>query len=177
VVLIRGEEPRDREAALEVERLAFGSGEEPDIVVAVRDDEGSFGLVAEDAGDVVGHVQFSRGWIGATPVLALGPVGVRPDRQGEGIGSGLIRAGLGEAHRRGEVAVMLLGSPAFYPRFGFVAGATLGLSNPFTGSDGGGFEIAEEDFMVARLADVELSGRARWHPAFGGPVEGPEDGA
>jgi putative acetyltransferase len=177
VVLIRPEEPRDRDAALEVERLAFGSEEESNIVVAVRDEDGSFGLVAQEAGDVVGHVQFSRGWIGERAVVALGPVGVRPDRQARGIGSDLIRAGLEEARRRGEVAVMLLGSPAFYPRFGFVAGATLGLSNPFTGVDAGGFEIAEEDFMITTLGDVVLAGEVRWHPAFGEPVEGPTDGA
>ena len=177
MVRIRPEEPRDRDAALEVQRLAFGSEEESDIVVAVRDEEGSFGLVADDAGEIVGHVQFSRGWIGASAVVALGPVGVRPDRQGRGFGSELIRAGLDEARRRGEVAVMLLGSPAFYPRFGFVAGRTLGLSNPFTGVDAGGFEIAEGDFMVARLAEVELAGAVRWHRAFGEPVAGPPSGA
>jgi putative acetyltransferase len=177
VALARLEEPRDRDAALEVERLAFGSDEEPGIVEAVRDEEGSFALVAEEDGGVVGHVQFSRAWIGPTAVLALGPVGVRPDRQGRGIGSELIRAGLVEARRRGEAAVMLLGSPAFYPRFGFVTGRTLGLSNPFAGVQPDGFEIAEEDFMVAVLRDAKLAGDVRWHPAFGEPVAGPRGGA
>jgi putative acetyltransferase len=177
VVRIRPEEPGDRGAALEVERLAFGSDEEPTIVEAVREEEGSFALVAEDDAAVVGHVQFSRAWIGGSPVLALGPVGVRPDRQRRGIGSALIRAGLGEARARGEAAVILLGDPAFYPRFGFEPGSALGLSNPFTGVRPDGFVIAEEDFMVARLDDVPVSGAVRWHPAFGEPVEGPAGGA
>jgi predicted N-acetyltransferase YhbS len=34
--------------------------------------------VAEEAGEVVGHVQSSRAWIGVTPVVALGPIGVLP---------------------------------------------------------------------------------------------------
>lgn len=177
MVRIRPEEPDDRDDAVEVERLAFGSDEEAGIVETVRDEEGSFALVAEEDGAVVGHVQFSRGWVGETPVLALGPVGVLPERQGRGIGSRLIRAGLEEAHSRGEAAVILLGDPAFYPRFGFEPGSALGLSNPFAGVRPDGFEIAEEDFMVAVVGEGRLAGEVRWHPAFGEPVEGPADGA
>ena len=57
MALVRPEEPRDRDASLQVERLAFGSDEEPGIVEAVRDEEESFALVAEEYGAVVGHVQ------------------------------------------------------------------------------------------------------------------------
>ena len=83
---VRPEEADDRDAAVQVERLAFGSDEEGEIVRAVRDEEGSFALVAEEDGAVVGHVQFSRAWIGETAVVALGPVGVLPERRGHGIG-------------------------------------------------------------------------------------------
>ena len=176
-MLIRLEEPRDRDAALEVERLAFGSDEEPGIVEAVRSDDGSFALVAEDAGAIVGHVQFSRAWIGETAVVALGPVGVLPERQWHGIGSELIRAGVEEARSRGEAAVIVLGAPSFYLRFGFEPGSALRLSNPFAGVRPDGFEIAEEDFMLAALGAGKVSGEVRWHPAFGEPVEGPADGA
>jgi putative acetyltransferase len=177
VALVRPEGLRDRDASLEVERLAFGSDEEADIVEAVRDEPGSFALVADEDGAVVGHVQFSRAWIGETAVLALGPVGVLPERQGQGIGSELIRAGLNEARSRGEAAVILLGDPAFYPRFGFEPGSAFGLANPFAGVRRDGFEIREEDFMVARLGKARLSGDVRWHPAFGEPVAGPSSGA
>jgi putative acetyltransferase len=163
---IRPEAPGDRDATLEVERLAFDSDDESRIVESVRDEDGSFALVAEESGRVVGHVQFSRGWIGETAVLALGPVGVLPARQGRGIGSTLIRRGLDEARSRGEVAVMLLGDPSFYARFGFGPGSALGLSNPFTGVLPDGFVIKEEDFMVAVLEPVALEGEVRWHPAF-----------
>src|SRR5262245_24345952 len=149
----------------------------PKIVEAVRDDDGSFALVAEEEGAVVGHVQFSRAWIGEVAVLALGPVGVLPDRRGRGVGSELIREGLEEARSRGEAAVILLGDPAFYPRFGFEPASAFGLSNPYTGVLPDGFEIAEEDFMVARLAEARLAGEVRWHPAFGEPVAGPGGGA
>jgi putative acetyltransferase len=169
---IRLERGDDRDAALEVERLAFdahGSAEEEvAIVEAVRDDDGSFALVATDDGAVVGHIQFSRGSVGETQVVALGPIGVHPDRQGEGLGGRLIREVLGEARRRGEAAVMLLGDRAYYGRFGFRPGLALGLRNPFAGRDGGGFVIDEEDFMLVVLdEDASLAGEVRWHRAFG----------
>ena len=141
------------EQVLLVERAAFGRSEEAEIVRAVRDLEGSFGLVAEEDGAVVGHVQLSRAWIGSDPVLALGPIGVLPARQGRGIGSALVEAALAAARERHEIAVILLGSQVFYPRFGFVSGASLGLRNVFTGVQEDGFVVAEEDFMVATLAD------------------------
>jgi putative acetyltransferase len=176
-VAVRESMPSDEEQVLFVEREAFGENEEAEIVRAVQDLEGSFGLVAEEDGAVVGHVQLSRGWIGSDPVLALGPIGVLPARQGRGIGSSLVWAALAAARERHETAVILLGSQAFYPRFGFLPGSTFGLRNPFTGVQEEGFVVAEEDFMVAPVGDraAAVSGRVRWHPSFGQPVEGDAD--
>jgi putative acetyltransferase len=170
-VAIREERPEDRDASLEVERLAFGSDEEAAIIEVIRDEPGSFALVAEDDGEIVGHAQVSRAWIGQTAVLTLGPIGVHPDRQGEGIGSALVRATLGGSARRSGVALILLGSPAFYPRFGFRPGSELGLLNPYTGVQESRFVIREEDFMLVVLDPaVPLTGPVRWHPAFGEPA-------
>jgi predicted N-acetyltransferase YhbS len=174
--VIRLEEIDDRAHSVEVERRAFEHSPSGDpandigaIVERVRDEDGSFALVAQEHGDILGHVQFSRGWVGETPVVTLGPVGVVPERQNRGIGSTLIRTGLEEARRRGEIAAIVLGDPRYYKRFGFETGSTLGLRNPATGVTPGGFEILEEHFMVAPLAPggVELAGDVRWHPALG----------
>jgi putative acetyltransferase len=166
---IRPERLEDRDRSLEIERLAFGSEEEVAIVEGVRDEDGSFALVAEQDGDLIGHVQLSRAWIGDNAVLALGPIGVLPDRQGQGIGSALMWAALEHAKANGEAAAILLGSQAFYPRFGFEPASRLAWRNPFTGVQPDGFVIREEDFMVAVLEDRarEFSGEVRWHPAFG----------
>jgi putative acetyltransferase len=166
---IRPERLEDRDRSLQIERLAFASEEEVAIVEGVRDDDGSFALVAEQDGDLIGHVQLSRARIGENPVLALGPIGVLPDRQGQGIGSALMWAALEHAKANGEAAVILLGSQAFYPRFGFEPSSGLGWRNPFTGVQPDGFVIREEDFMVAVLEDRarDFSGEVRWHPAFG----------
>jgi putative acetyltransferase len=83
-VNVRLEREDDRTATIEVERAAFGSETEVAIVVAIRDEGGSFALVAEEDGRLVGHVQLSRAWVGSTAILALGPIGVLPERQGRG---------------------------------------------------------------------------------------------
>jgi putative acetyltransferase len=77
-------------------------------------------LVATTASDeVIGHVLCTRGHIGEVPVLGLGPLTVRPDRQRRGVGSALMHAILGGADALGEPLVALLGNPAYYSRFGF----------------------------------------------------------
>ena len=81
-MIVRPERQDDRLISVEVERAAFGRALEADIVEAVRDEPGSFALVADDDGAVIGHVQMSRAWVGDDEVLALGPIGVAPDHQG-----------------------------------------------------------------------------------------------
>jgi len=77
-------------------------------------------LVAIGPGDdVTGHVLCTRGYVADVPVLALGPLGVRPDRQRAGVGSALMHAVLGAGDALGEPLVALLGDPGYYARFGF----------------------------------------------------------
>jgi putative acetyltransferase len=86
-------------------------------------------LVAVDpGGDVAGHVVCSRGSVGGLPVLALGPLSVRPDRQLSGVGSALMHSVLGAADALGEPLVALLGSTAYYPRFGFRLASEYGIT-------------------------------------------------
>jgi putative acetyltransferase len=168
-VNVRLERPEDREASDEVERAAFGSEEEVDIVIAVRDEEGSFAFVAEEDGRIVGHVQLSRAWVGPTPILAMGPIGVLPEHQRRGIGRALIEAAATEAGVRGEAAIILLGDPRLYPKFGFEPASRYRLRNPFAGNRAGDLVIAEEDLMILPLDDRvhSLAGQVHWHPAFG----------
>jgi putative acetyltransferase len=171
---VRLERIEDREASLEVERAAFGGEEEAGIVAAVRDEPGSFALVAEERGRVVGHVQLSRAWVGRDAVLALGPIAVVPDRQGRGIGRALMEAAAEEARERHAIAVILLGDPDLYPRFGYLPAAAYGLRNPFAGVHADGFVISEDDFMILPLHDRagDLRGEVRWHVAFGQGADG-----
>ncbi|GAA1779816.1 N-acetyltransferase [Streptomonospora arabica] len=81
-------------------------------------------------GPVVGHVVCTRGYVGTTAALGLGPIGVAPGCQGRGIGSALMHAVLGAADARSEPLVALLGEPGYYRRFGFRPAAELGVVAP-----------------------------------------------
>lgn len=137
-VLIRRETPADHDAVDAVTAAAFDRGdgaraEEADLTRALRADAGfvpRLSLVADDAGEVVGHVICTRGDVAGRPVLGLGPLAVRPDRQRGGVGSALVHAVLGAADALDEPLVALLGDPAYYSRFGFVLAATVGIVPP-----------------------------------------------
>ena len=81
-------------------------------------------------GDVTGHVLCTRGHVGDVPVLALGPLTVRPDRQRAGVGSALMHAVLGAGDALGEPLVALLGDPRYYGRFGFRLGRDYQITPP-----------------------------------------------
>jgi putative acetyltransferase len=86
-------------------------------------------LVAVDLdGVIVGHVICTRGTVGPAPVLALGPLSVRPDWQRRGVGKALMHAVLGAGDAFGEPLVALLGSTGYYPRFGFRPASNYGIT-------------------------------------------------
>lgn len=78
-------------------------------------------------GEIVGHVVCTRGAVGPAPVLALGPLSVRPDWQRRGVGKALMHAVLGAAEALGEPLVALLGSTEYYPKFGFRLAGEYGI--------------------------------------------------
>jgi putative acetyltransferase len=124
-VEIGPEQPEHIEPIYRLNTLAFeGRTEEAELVDALRDSGDLLvSLVATSAGEVVGHVAFSRLTIdtadGLVGGVALAPVAVHPDHQDRGIGSELIRAGIGILEERGEQVILVVGNPAYYTRFGF----------------------------------------------------------
>src|SRR5919106_673706 len=129
---IRPEEARDSHAIRRVNELAFGGPIEANLVDALRDaDAVILSLVAEVAGSVVGHILFSAVTIetaaGEVTALGLAPMAVHPEHQHRRIGSQLVEEGLRELQRRGYEAVVVLGHPDYYPRFGFARASGFGL--------------------------------------------------
>ena len=92
-------------------------------------------LVAVDGGEIVGHVLFNR--MTAPPgrrIAGLAPLSVRPDRQRQGVGDALTRAGLDALRAQGVEACVVLGHPDYYPRFGFRTAAAARVISPYAGS-------------------------------------------
>jgi putative acetyltransferase len=87
-------------------------------------------IVAEIDHKVVGHVISTRGFVGDLPALGLGPIGVLPSHQRQGVGRALMYATIGAAEALGEPLIALLGSPIYYARFGFVPSTTIGVTAP-----------------------------------------------
>ncbi|MCB1788614.1 MAG: N-acetyltransferase [Gammaproteobacteria bacterium] len=84
------------------------------------DEQDLYNFVAVDVGRIVGSIFFSRVTVEhGLDAFILAPVAVLSDRQGEGIGQGLINHGLGELRRRGVSLVLTYGDPRFYRKVGF----------------------------------------------------------
>lgn len=161
--MVRPERLSDTDQVRELLGLAFGGPEEAGIVDRLRGSPGSIALVATDADAVVGHILLTPARVEGrdTRVATLGPMAVRPPRQREGIGARLIAAGLAACADAGYAAVVVVGHPAYYPRFGFRRGTTFGLRC--------GFEVPDEAFMALELDPGALAGggEVRFAPEFG----------
>ena len=122
-MLIRAEQEADRAPVRAVNVSAFETAAEADLVDVLREQARPIvSLVAEDGGQVVGHIMFSPVTLaghGEVKVMGLGPMAVAAEHQRRGIGSQLVAAGLDRCRQMGFNAVVVLGHPDYYPRFGF----------------------------------------------------------
>ncbi len=133
--MIRYAKASDHLAIRDIVVAAFERPDEADLVERLRaDGDAMFELVKMTEGVPVGHIMFSRMWADSLNLYAaLAPVSVRPDLQNRGTGGRLVRAGLDAAKEFGAAAVIVLGHPSYYPRFGFSTEAAQGLRCAFSG--------------------------------------------
>ena len=160
-VRIRPETGGDQESIRAVNVAAFPTSQEADLVQALHDDFDSvISLVAEDEGNVVGHVLLSRMRVEGDGrqirALGLAPISVLPDRQAQGVGSALIDEALRRAEESGEEMIFLVGEPGYYRRFGFSAEAAAPFASPYAGPY----------FMARAFVPLPQSGKADYAAAF-----------
>lgn len=135
MVQIDSARPDDDTAIESVLGAAFDDGLEAELVAVLREDEDlrtGCSMVARDGQDVVGYGAVSNVDLDGNPsveLAVLGPVAVVPQRQGEGVGTDLVRACLRACKRSGCDAVVLEGDPAFYEQFGFEQASQYGLES------------------------------------------------
>ncbi|MEQ9915688.1 N-acetyltransferase [Pectobacterium aroidearum] len=123
-MLVRVEIPVDAAGIDSLLRRAFPTGAEADLVHQLREDGLlTLGVVAtDDEGGVVGYAAFSpvliegedRQWV------ALAPLAVEENLRRQGVGEKLVYEGLDALNEFGYTAVVVLGNPVYYSRFGFV---------------------------------------------------------
>lgn len=162
-IVITKELPEHIEAITAVTTAAFERNEhssrtEQYIITALRRaSQLTISLVALEGDAVVGHIAVSpvtvssgeAGWYG------LGPIAVRPDRQGKGTGSRLVRDALAALKRQGASGCVVLGDPDYYGHFGFNAHPELTLPG-----------VPQRYFQALSFTGTIPSGEVCYHSAF-----------
>lgn len=179
---IRTEKPEDVAAIRSLNIAAFERDDEANLVDQLRGVDSTLSFVAIQDQDIaptaqqeqiVGHIFYSPVAIASKynnlnneldnekVILGLAPIAVLPEYQRQGIGSLLIRHSLQECVKLGLQAVVVLGHPAYYPKFGFIPARSKGL--------GCEYPVPDEVFMVLELVDGALnncSGTVKYRPEF-----------
>lgn len=172
-VTIRQENQTDFDSVYSVVKLAFLNAEHTDhdehnLVNRLRKSSAfipELSLVAIVDGEIIGHILFTRIEIHngseKSVSLALAPLTVVPDMQGKGIGGKLIEKGHKIAKGLGFSSAVVLGHPAYYPRFGYIPASHFNIRPPF--------EVPDEAFMVCELAEnglANISGTVQYAKEF-----------
>ena len=160
---IREASPSDLEATLAVERAAFGSDIEANLVRDLLNDDSalpSLSLLAFEHDTAIGHILFTRAKFDPVSNLSISimaPLAIIPEKQKQGIGTQLIQAGLNRLKGSATDLVFVLGYPAYYNRHGFEPAIPHGWHPPY--------DLPEKDndaWMVQSLSSSL--------PSFDGPI-------
>ena len=165
MIEIREEQAGEYREIRQVIVAAFGGAIEANVVELLRDrNKAPVALVAVSDNKIVGHIMFSPVTITLAPkafrAVGLAPLSVLPEFQRQGIGSMLAREGLKKCAADGFEMAVVLGSPDYYPRFGFSRASLYGLGNEYN---------TDEHFMAMELkngAFDKVSGIVRYSPEF-----------
>lgn len=169
MLIIRAEEQRDYPEVYQVITKAFETaehcdGNEADLVCKLRKSSSfipQLSLVALSDDDIVGHILFTKAYVGEAEVLALAPLSVLPRYQNSGIGQALIRQGHETAQKLGYKFSVVWGYAKYYAKIGYVPAGRYGIKAPFA--------TADENFMAICLNEpaVRLDGVIKYDNAFG----------
>ena len=140
-----------RADAQEIDDLLLAALEEPETVDAVRKLRKRramiLELVAEVDGRIVGHAGVTEAELAETPAtagwLCLAPVAVDEAWRGRGVGGALVRRAVALLRDDGMRALVVLGDPAYYQRFGFSPAPPQGLHLAAFPQAGDAFQLLE----------------------------------
>lgn len=164
--VIRPEQPADLDAIHHVVaqafQQAFDSTVEANLVDLLRaNGKAVVSLVAVEDNKIVGHILFSEVTLGDATIIGLAPLAVLPSQQKQGIGALLTNAGIAVCRDAGYTAMVVLGHPEYYPRFGFAPASRFGIKSEY--------DVSDETFMALELqpgALANCAGVAKYQPEF-----------
>lgn len=153
---IRQERSEDYPAVYRLVKAAFAQAEhrdgtEQDLVERLRKGAAfvpELSLVAEQDGEIVGHILFTKAYLGAARALGLAPLSVSPACQKQGIGMKLMSEGHRIARELGYEVSIVLGSEQYYPRVGYLPAVEFGIRAPF--------EVPDANFMALNLQGLPM---------------------
>jgi putative acetyltransferase len=165
-MIIRLEKAEDQIGIRYINTQAFDTDAEANLIDALRKSGiPLISLVAEQNGELVGHILFSPVTLEADncsiSIAGLAPMAVAPAFQKREIGSMLVEEGLKYCEKAGYAAVVVLGHPDYYPRFGFIPSVNYGIKSEF--------DVPAEVFMAKELrkgALADCNGIVKYHKIF-----------
>jgi len=121
---IRAERKGDEAEIEALVDAGFGPGRFAKTAYRLREGvkpEAGLSFVAEEVSSqfLLGAVRFWPILVSERPSLLLGPLAVKPELRGQGIGLALMRKGLETARQIGHRSVILVGDEPYYARVGF----------------------------------------------------------
>ena len=163
---IREDDLADTEAIWNINADAFETEAEANLVNVLRDSGCTFiSLVAEADNKAVGHILFTPVELtenkNTLKIIGLAPMAVLHQYQNKGIGSKLVKTGIEHCKSKNYDAIVVLGHPGYYPKFGFVPSVTYGIKSEY--------EVPDEAFMILELVPNSLKdhqGIIRYHELF-----------
>lgn len=165
-MIIRPEAKTEYTVVRAINNSAFETSAESRLVDALRERVSPvISLVAVLDKSVVGHIMFSPVTMAessAIKLMGLAPMAVAPIHQRRGFGSALVERGIEACRELGTDAVVVLGHPDFYSRFGFKPASRFGISCEY--------DVPDDVFMAQEIVPNALefvSGTARYHSLFG----------
>lgn len=159
-VSIRQEKPRDAKAVFELIQKAFENEQYSDhkeqfLVERLHKSHDfipELSLVATLEEKVVGYILLSKILIESdtqtNQSLAMAPLAVLPEYQGNKIGAQLIEEVHKRAKKMGYDSIILLGHEAYYPRFGYKLASSFNITLPF--------DVPDENCMAIELVENAL---------------------
>ena len=112
---------------------AFGPGRFVKAAARIREQgphDRSLSYICADDGETIASVRMTPVLAGGVHGHLLGPLAVRPSHKNMGIGRELVRIAVESARRKGSEAVILVGDPPYFSRFGFLPAPDAVLSGP-----------------------------------------------